>query len=372
MSSTPPERPDDAGTPHGGPVGWGVPDGPAHRGAHDRPPYGPRPGPYHPGPHNFPPPLPAPGGVPLAPLGLEGYISGIASTVRSSPGVVLGLPAAYLLVAALLTGAGQVGILTNLGALGPAASLGTVALIVGILLALAGQAVTSATTAVATSRAVLGQKITVAQAWAVVRPRLAPVLGLAALALLALLALGLGIAGLVLAVVLALGGPATGAPESIGPSGVLTVLGSLLLVLIAFALVVIPLSMYLGARLSSVMPAVVLENDPRTGRARGPLSALSRSWGLTRGHGWRLAAIFFVVHLPAGLINGTLSWTTSGVPPTEAFAAVTAVLVAALTVIGGVVSAALLVPAWTLGYLDMRMRKERFDVDLRRAAGAER
>lgn len=135
-------------------------------------------------------------------------------------------------------------------------------------------------------------------------------------------------------------------------------------------LAAIPVTIYLGIKLSLTTPAVALEST-----AEGPISpvtALKRSWGLVRGAWWRtlgllvLAAIIAgalsqVVAIPAGLI-------VSALPLSAGVAFVASVTVAG---IGQAVSQPVSGLVLALVYVDRRIRTEQLDAALATAAGVE-
>jgi hypothetical protein len=72
-----------------------------------------------------------------------------------------------------------------------------------------------------------------------------------------------------------------------------------LLVLIGL-LVVVPLAIWIGARLSLMGPVIVLERQ-------GVVGSLRRAWDLSRGH----ALLLFVLSLAAGLLSALPLWGAS-------------------------------------------------------------
>jgi hypothetical protein len=139
---------------------------------------------------------------------------------------------------------------------------------------------------------------------------------------------------------------------------------------VLLTLAAIPVTIYLGIKLSLATPAVALEST-----SEGPISpvtALQRSWGLVRGAWWRtlgllvLAAIIAgalsqVVAIPAGIV-------VSALPLSAGVALVTSVIVAG---IGQAVSQPVSGLVLALVYVDRRIRTEQLDVALARAAGVD-
>ena len=63
---------------------------------------------------------------------------------------------------------------------------------------------------------------------------------------------------------------------------------------------------YLALRLSMTLPAIAIEDH------RNPITALRRSWDMTRGHVLRLLALFVIVGVVMGLVGFTVLSATAG------------------------------------------------------------
>ena len=356
------------------PEGWGPPSPPA------APPGGPAtPAPGAPGDGPAAPaygqstygysPEVKPGVVPLRPLGLGELLDGAVGVLRRYPRPTLGMSAAVAVVATLLN---VVLLLTAFrpfmdvdaaadlesgnsealeAALGGAAVGGVLS---GVLALLSGAILTGILTAVV-GKAVLGQPLSLRDAWAQVRPVLLRLVGVAFL--LALIAGALAFAGVFVGVLLiAVGG---GAAALIGVP----------LILLGLAA-----AAYIYFRLSLAPCALVLEKlDIRT--------SLRRSWLLVKGDWWRVFGITLLTLLVAGFVGlviqvpfellgyGSLSDLTGG---GDALSARTLIA----SSIGGIVAATLVDP-FTAGvrallYVDRRMRAEGLDVALTAAAANPR
>ncbi len=111
---------------------------------------------------------------------------------------------------------------------------------------------------------------------------------------------------------------------------------------IGFALLIIP-GLYLLGRFSVVATSIVAED------IRNPLTAIGRSWELTKGNGWRItlfliivAIVGFVLLLLAELIfGGVLNMVLSGEVATTALAFVSAFFSAIFTTIFVLMAAAI-------------------------------
>jgi hypothetical protein len=134
-------------------------------------------------------------------------------------------------------------------------------------------------------------------------------------------------------------------------TGVLTV--------VAVALMIVPVA-FLLTRYVFVTQAVVLEES-------GPVDALKRSWQLTRGSFWRIAAVVVAVSLLSALLTRIpvmlLSWTV-------VFFGLSDLLVAAqlggmvISQVGLMLAMPIQLAIYTLLYYDMRVRHEGYDLEL--------
>lgn len=295
---------------------------------------------------------PRPGVIPLRPLRLGDMFEGAMGTIRGNPAATLGLA---LIVGAIFA-VPALALIVGIG------SIPTAQPDVTTLLALAsgqliralwyfGEIVLTGMVIVVLSEAVLGRRIGISRTWQTVRPRVLPLIGLS---LLLGAAAAVAVIAVALLVVLAYAASGGGAAVLAG-----VLLGPALLVFLVF----------FSTRLTLASPALVLERV-------GPIAAIRRSWGLTRGQFWRtlgivlltgliVAVIGAVIGAVAGIGTGALVTTAGGGDGTLATSGATQVvgiLVGALlsTFQSGVVG---------LLYLDQRIRKEGLDVTLIAASG---
>ena len=112
-----------------------------------------------------------------------------------------------------------------------------------------------------------------------------------------------------------------------------------------FVLFVIP-GFFVLVRLSVAIPALVVE------RRRGG-EALSRSWSLVRGHGWRVLGTFVAAFVLTGIVSGILTAPASGSGW---------LLRAVLAAVGQVITTPFTAIVTLLVYLDLRARGEGLDV----------
>ena len=312
------------------------------------------------------PPESKPGVIPLRPLGLGELLDGAVGLIRRYPRPALGFSAAVALLATALNltltltafrplltldqtsiSAGNLDGLE--GVIGGAVVGGLAAAIVN---ALATLLLTGVMTAIA-GRAVLGQSMTVGEAWAQVRPALPRLIGVA-----------LSTAALVYGAVVVAFALVTGLVLATGPAALLL---GVPLVLGAFAG-----AAYLYGRLALAPAVALLEHA-------GVRTSLRRSGVLVRGSWWRIVGILLLTVLIASfvgqiaqapfLIFGALPTGLSSL--TDPSGASLQILV--LSAIGGGFAQTIVAPfsggVRALLYVDRRMRAEGLDVALTAAAG---
>lgn len=331
----------------------------------------------HPGdPWGFggPVPTPRPGIVPLRPLGIGELLDGGMQTIRRHPRLVLGTAA----LVAVLTEALQVPVRYLLGdslsaigstggvvppdrlgevfgrLLGGLSTLAAVSYVVGLL----GSAVLSGLLTVVVGRAVLGAPVEARDCWRAARTRVAGLIGIALITLLVEL-LVLAVALIPAGLVLLLGGGAVLAV-------VLAVLGALVgLLAIAVVAVLVALA----------PPAYVLEGE-------GVVAALRRSVTLVRARFWpvlgALALTILIVVVVAGVLSAPFSvggqlLTLTSAGSTGGAPTLTALLIQSVgTIMALTVTAPFSAAVIGLLYVDQRMRREGFDIELQRAAASAR
>jgi hypothetical protein len=351
-----PVMPPPPGAPSG--QGWGPaypPQAPGGPGG----PYGGRP---------FPPaPLyqapPKPGVIPLRPLGLGEILDGAFQACRKNPvatfGTAILLQAVVALITVLLLG----NAFSSLAAL--EADSGSMEDFIGVLAGFSVFAVvTSVVSAAAllvlqgilvipTARAVINQRTSFGQAWRIARGRILPLIGFG------LLTFAAGL--LSLALVVALSALAILGLDSYSP------------------LVVVPL--VIGAVVALVWASMKIVVAPATLmlEGTGPWSSIRRSWTLTRGNWWRTFGIVLltsiIVSIIGSVVSVPLSFAVSTVVGFSASASATTDVLDSLPVILASQAIAALFSAigyafqagvTSLLYVDLRIRREGFDVVLMR------
>jgi hypothetical protein len=306
---------------------------------------------------------PKPGVIPLRPLGLGEILDGAFQACRKNPIATFGnailLQAVVTLVTVLLLG----NVLSSFdvfesanpspdSVIGAIASLGVFASIAGVvsgvaLLLLQGILV------IPIARAVINQRTSFATSWQLARGRLLPLLGYGLLAFLAgLLGLGLLVGISALAVL--------GLEEYSAWLIVPLVLGAVAaLIWISTKLVVAP-------------AALMLEQQ-------GPIGAVKRSWVLTRGNWWRTFGIVLLTSLIVSIITSVISTpltfaitlvfgfsADSSAAPSALDSLPILAATQAITALFAAIGYAFQSGVTSLLYVDLRIRREGFDVVLMR------
>ncbi len=283
-----------------------------------------------------------PGGLPLRPLGMGEIFNGAITSMRQAPGAALGsataLSAGLAVVSAILT------LALNRTLSGGTTATWTEA--TGLVLGVGVSTALASVLAVVVGRNLLGWPTRAAEAWTVLRPRVAALLGLSVLLLLIYCALWIPAAALIAVAI------ATGQPLVI-------VAGSLLGLTDPRS----PRSS-LWAVLSLAAPALLLER-------LSPAAAIRRAWRLGFSSFWRVlgiqvlaGAIFLVVAYLLVLPFAGADLALIGLAPTGP-SVLSVALAAVGTVISGTVARPFLAGTAALVYCDVRMRREGLDLALR-------
>jgi len=133
---------------------------------------------------------------------------------------------------------------------------------------------------------------------------------------------------------------------------------TLLYVLISPLAICLPVFVWLFVRWIVAIPALLAEDV-------GPVSALDRSWTLTRNHWWRLFGILVLIYLLTSVISGALGVFSFPVAVAVPFIPPFvrgAIILTVETVASAVVQPALFL-CLTLLYFDLRIRHEHYDLD---------
>lgn len=303
-----------------------------------------------------------PGIVALRPLSFGDFLVVPFRAMRFNRAVVVGAPVILATASALLTVlALWVGFrdpkldLTSSDGGWNGVTIPTVVLaIVAVLSWIATDLLASALVVPAIARAFLGERITVKQALATVRPRIG------ALIVLDLLLFG------VLAVYSAIVLGATVGLASADASGVLGTLASLF-----GQWLFLPIAALLGVYVPAVRGAMILEGT-------GPIRSIKRALKLVPGRFWWTILILLVVRAIVGIVEQITLGVGFFAGIFVAFApdsgavvlVILALVIAAALVVTCVLEYSLTGSVNALLYLDFRMRKEGLAFDMARAAEA--
>jgi hypothetical protein len=314
----------------------------------------------------MPPQAPKPGVVPLRPLGLGEILDGALQYIRAHPRVVLGASAVVAVISQVVqvvlqllfaSSATDIGGSPDLAQVtGLLAGIGVAGLL-GIVVTVVAAAVLTGVLMVVISRAVLGAPVDPGEVWRAAKPRVAGVLGVAVL--VALINIGILAVALIPGALLLALDTATGA--------VVMLLGLLA------AIVVL---VWINVMLLLAPPAYVLEGV-------GVVDSLRRSWSLVTGRFWPVFgiqllgglitfAVALVITLPFQAIGGALGYAAgNGGDPTG-----TTLPVLLVVAVGGIIATTLTTPFQSgvtgLLYVDQRMRREGFDIELQRSVAGGR
>ena len=131
-----------------------------------------------------------------------------------------------------------------------------------------------------------------------------------------------------------------------------------LVLLGSFAIITIPVVVWVWVRWSVDMPALFAEGV-------GPVKAIGRSWNLTRDNWWRTFGILLLVLIMVGLIQSALGALFGGIAALIPGISdeIRAGLVTTVSTVISALVGALSPIAITLLYLDLRVRKEGLDLD---------
>ncbi len=292
-----------------------------------------------------------PGIIPLRPLTLGDMFEGALQTMRRNPEATIGM--AVLVLAVLMVP--SFGLTMAIPSLFPDLAVidqVAIASVVPLLLNSLATLALSGFVIYVVSEAALGDRVGIGATWDAVKGRIPALIGISVLSFLTVMVVSLGMVliGVLAAVV-------------VGP------IGAILMVLVMLG--VVPLVLWLYARLSLGPAAVVLEKA-------GPLTGIRRSWALTHGgQAWRvlgisllagtLAAVFSgLIGGGLGLVIGVVFELFSGDLSTQYYLRV--IVDHLSTFLVGALATPFTAGVTALLYLDQRIRREGLDVGLVRAA----
>ena len=320
--------------------------------------------------YGLPPAMPVahkPGAIPLRPLVLSDVFDGAFKIIRYNPRATIG--AAVLVSAVAMIVPIVAGLATgSTGGLSPDPSSDSLSdsqivdlliagggLLIGAQLQSIGLLFVSGMIAHVSSAAAVGRKLTMAEAWAATRGKRWRLLGMSFL-------LGLGV---VAVVGIAVGLIAIAALVFDAPLGEVVLFAALL------ALMVVVGYLWFWVRIRALaVPTLMLEPV-------GIFGALGRAIRLSRNQFWRLLGLLLLVSLVVGVAGGILRLPFSIAGQlfltTSTHTGYGLLIYLVLTAVGTVISSAVLQPfsaaVSALLYIDQRIRKEAYDVELLGRAG---
>ena len=316
---------------------------------------------------------PKPGIIPLRPLTVSEIIGGAFAALRANPRAMF-LPALLVMgvlggVSAVLTYALQNSTLLDLD--GPGTTQGTVeallilpalvtlspSTLITTIVSIVANGLLTGLLIVTVSRAVLGRVASPGQAWAQTRGRIWALLGQALLITLIETVPPAGATLVATALLRQVLGNNTGSSGE-----VLLVILVILLVLLVWVL----MTVFLVVRLFPAPAALILENT-------SVASSIRRSWTLTRGSFWRVLGALVLMGLIAWLVAGAIGIVAGvGGGVVTVLQPGSATVAASVVMLATTLATALVMPftasVAALIYIDLRMRKEGLDIELRRAA----
>lgn len=271
-------------------------------------PYGGATQPAQYSPYGSPSPYAAvaqPGTMPLRPLTLGDYFSGLFATIRKSPGLFFGAALIFGSIAAVITATGEFFLLRSFGAtmadpFATADQLFTAAGSIGFfgsillsqLVLVVGQTFNWGMYSIMMGRGAINMKTSLSQGFRLLRGQWGKLVGLLALMVVAVIVIYLVI--VLLLVLVAAAVFAGGEPES-GGAIAAAIFGFLL------ALVIPGIAAaFFAIRWHLVIPAMVIEDI-------GIFAALRRSWGLTRGYFWRTLGIVLLFGVILGIVSAVIT-----------------------------------------------------------------
>uniref|UniRef100_UPI003F9A75F6 DUF7847 domain-containing protein n=1 Tax=Mycobacterium sp. TaxID=1785 RepID=UPI003F9A75F6 len=307
----------------------------------------------------LPPRAVKPGIIPLRPLTLSDIFNGAVGYIRANPRPTLGLTAMVVVVMQIITLIATIGPLAAYGRISTERpdelSWGVVgawlaSMSAGLLVTWLGGMLLSGMLTVIVGRAVFGSPITIGETWAKIRGRLLPLLGLALLEAAVVAAL-LGLVAVVIGLLAAVGNGAAaivlGFPLVLGVIAVLAYLYTVVL----FAPVLI-----------------VLERLP-------VIESITRSFALVRNGFWRVLGIRALTFLVATVVANAVAVPFSivgqlvlGGNPTTGALLLSTAIASVGAAIGQIITAPFNAGVIVLLYTDRRMRAEAFDLVLQTGA----
>lgn len=321
-----------------------------------------------------------PGIIPLRPLSIGDIYQGAFAAIKTNARTMFGFTAALLGVVLVISIATNYVIINlvlpnYLSPNSPYAAAftslsGSFSQLGGSLLQVLATVLLSGLIVVAVSRSVLGRVASSKEVWERTKSKFLPLIGLNIITSIIsglMMIIGIAVFFVLLASVASTAKTETELFQGLG----ITLVGLLILMVIS-ALV----SSYLSIKFSVASPAMVLEN-------LGVFAAIGRSWSLTRGNFWRLFGIniltAIITSMVAGIFGGiagalgAIFVVVGSSSPEDVIASLNTTYI--LTMVMSTIAQLLILPFTSsvnaLLYIDLRMRKEGLDVELRNAVAEQ-
>ena len=321
-----------------------------------------------------------PGIIPLRPLSIGDIYQGAFAAIKTNARTMFGFTAALLGVVLVISIATNYAIINlvlpnYLSPSSPYAAVftslsGSFSQLGGSLLQVLATVLLSGLIVVAVSRSVLGRVASSKEVWERTKSKFLPLIGLNIIT--SIISGLMMIIGIVVFFVLLASAASTAKTDREFLQGLGITLVGLLILMVISALV----SSYLSIKFSVASPAMVLEN-------LGVFAAIGRSWSLTRGNFWRLFGIniltAIITSMVAGIFGGiagalgAIFVVVGSSSPEDVIASLNTTYI--LTMVTSTIAQLLILPFTSsvnaLLYIDLRMRKEGLDVELRNAVAEQ-
>ena len=315
-----------------------------------------------------------PGIIPLRPLSIGDIYQGAFAAIKTNARTMFGFTAALLGVVLVISIATNYAIINlvlpnYLSPSSPYAAVftslsGSFSQLGGTLLQVLATVLLSGLIVVAVSRSVLGRVASSKEVWERTKSKFLPLIGLNIIT--SIISGLMMIIGIVVFFVLLASAASTAKTDREFLQDLGVSLVGLLILMVISALV----SSYLSIKFSVASPAMVLEN-------LGVFAAIGRSWSLTRGNFWRLFGIniltAIITSMVAGIFGGiagalsAIFVVVGSSSPEDMLASLNTTYILAMVM--STIAQLLILPFTSsvnaLLYIDLRMRKEGLDVELR-------
>lgn len=321
-----------------------------------------------------------PGIIPLRPLSIGDIYQGAFAAIKTNARTMFGFTTALLGVVLVISIATNYAIINlvlpnYLSSDSPYSAAftslsGSFSQLGGTLLQVLATVLLSGLIVVAVSRSVLGRVASSKEVWERTKSKFLPLIGLNIIT--GIISGLMVIIGIVAFFVLLASVASTAKTETELWQGMGIALVGIFILIVAGVVV----SSYLSIKFSVASPAMVLEN-------LGVFAAIGRSWSLTRKNFWRLLGINILTTIITSMVAGVFGGIASALSvifvvagsssPEDAITSINTAYI--LTMVMSSIAQLLILPFTSsvnaLLYIDLRMRKEGLDVELRNAVAEQ-